>query len=144
MVFIRRVRTASGATAVQIAEYVDGRKRIVKHVGSAHTEVELGILMARARELLEPSGQDALDLDVEATVPVYALLADPARSRVQPDLFAAADVARGAIDGGGQEPGRAGAARVVATDTRCCSRHWSGCTPRWGSTRSATRCSATW
>ena len=34
MVFIRRVRTASGATAVQIAEYRDGRKRIVKHVGN--------------------------------------------------------------------------------------------------------------
>ena len=64
MVFIRRVRTTSGATAVQIAEYVEGRQRIVEHVGSAHTQVELGILMAKARELLEPSGQVALDLDV--------------------------------------------------------------------------------
>ena len=45
--FIRRVRTASGATAVQIAEYAGGRQRIVKHVGSAHTEAELGVL-ARA------------------------------------------------------------------------------------------------
>lgn len=101
---------------MQIAEYRDGRKRIVKHVGSAHTEVELGILMARARELLEPSGQDAFDLDVEARPPVAALL-EPGGSG-QPDLFAATDTARGASSHAGRAPARAGAARVVATDTR--------------------------
>lgn len=100
---------------MQIAEYVDGRQRIVQHVGSAHSEAELGILMARARELLEPSGQDALDLGVEARPPVAALLAQPARGPVQPRLFPAADTAGGS---GGQGPVRAGAARVVATDTR--------------------------
>ena len=52
MAFIRRVSTASGATAVQIAQYVGGRQRIVKQVGSAHTEAELGVLLAKARELL--------------------------------------------------------------------------------------------
>jgi hypothetical protein len=46
------VRTASGATAVQIAEYDGGRRKIVAHVGSAHTEAELGILLERAREML--------------------------------------------------------------------------------------------
>ena len=51
MAFLRRVRTASGATAVQIVRYVDGRQRIVKHVGSAHSEAELGVLLAKAREL---------------------------------------------------------------------------------------------
>lgn len=76
MVFIRRVRTTSGATAVQIAEYVEGRQRIVRHVGSTHSEAELGILMARARELIEPSGQEVLDLGVEARPPVAAPLAD--------------------------------------------------------------------
>ena len=45
MAFIRRVRTGSGATAVQIAEYANGRQRIVEHVGSAHTEAELGVLL---------------------------------------------------------------------------------------------------
>jgi glycosyl transferase family 9 (putative heptosyltransferase) len=44
------VRTASGATAVQIAESVKGRRRIIAHVGSAHTEAELGLLMERAGE----------------------------------------------------------------------------------------------
>jgi hypothetical protein len=55
--WIRRVRTASGATAVQIAESVKGRRRIIAHVGSAHTEAELGLLMERARELLDDPGQ---------------------------------------------------------------------------------------
>jgi hypothetical protein len=51
--FIRKVRTASGATAVQIAEYAAGRRqRIVKHVGSARTPAELGVLLERARGLL--------------------------------------------------------------------------------------------
>jgi hypothetical protein len=54
--WIRRVRTASGATAVQIAESVEGRRRIVAHVGSAHAEAELGLLVARARELLDDPG----------------------------------------------------------------------------------------
>jgi hypothetical protein len=115
VVFIRRVRTASGATAVQIAEYVEGRQRIVRHVGSAHSQVELGMLMARARELLEPAGQGAFDLGVEARPPVAALVGDPARGPVQPQLFPAADTAGGP---GGAGPVRAGAARVVATDTR--------------------------
>ncbi len=47
---------------MQIAEYVDGRQRIVQHVGSAHSEAELGVLLARAQQLLEPSGQEVLDL----------------------------------------------------------------------------------
>ena len=62
MVFIRRVRTASGATAVQVVEYRQGRQQIVEHVGSAHTEAELGVLMARAQDLLAPLGQAAFDL----------------------------------------------------------------------------------
>ena len=41
MVWVRRVRTASGATAVQIAESVNGRRRIVRHVGSARNEADL-------------------------------------------------------------------------------------------------------
>jgi hypothetical protein len=65
--WVRRVRTASGATAVQIAEYVDGRRRIVAHLGSAHTEAELGLLLEQARGMLVAEGQGALDLGVEPT-----------------------------------------------------------------------------
>lgn len=66
MVWIRRVRTASGATAVQIAESVGGKRRIVRHVGSARDEVELGLLMAQARELLADDAQGQLDLGLLA------------------------------------------------------------------------------
>jgi hypothetical protein len=59
--WIRRVPTASGATAVQIAEYVHGRRRIVAHVGSAHTDAELALLLAVADGRLR-LGQDPLDL----------------------------------------------------------------------------------
>lgn len=69
--------TASGATAVQIAEYVDGRRRIVVHVGSAHTEAELGLLVERARELLEDLGQGEFDLGLEPAAPRTTLIGRP-------------------------------------------------------------------
>jgi hypothetical protein len=47
---------------VQIAEYDDGRRKIVAHVGSAHTEAGLGILLERAREMLADPAQGAFDL----------------------------------------------------------------------------------
>lgn len=105
--FIRRVRTASGVTAVQVAEYVDGRQRIVAHVGSAHSQAELGVLLARARELLELPGQEVLDLGVGSVAVVTSLLSP---RPVQPELFAPAE--------GRPVPVRAGAARVVSTDAR--------------------------
>ncbi len=78
MAFIRRVRTASGATAVQIAEYAGrGRQRIVKHLGSAHTEAELGVLLERARELLADPSQGLLPLGVEPTPAVAGLVPEP-------------------------------------------------------------------
>ncbi|WP_244930835.1 IS1634 family transposase [Nocardioides sp. W7] len=75
MAWIRRVRTASGATAVQIAESVDGRRRIVRHVGSARDEVELGLLMDDARRLLEDDQQGLLDLGITPSVPRAAMIA---------------------------------------------------------------------
>lgn len=64
MVWIRRVRTASGATAVQIAESVDGRRRIVRHVGSARDGAELGLLIEEAQRLLADDTQGELDLGI--------------------------------------------------------------------------------
>lgn len=58
---------------MQIAQYVAGRQRIVKHVGSAHTDAELGVLMERAEEMLADGRQGVLELGVEATRPVVAL-----------------------------------------------------------------------
>jgi hypothetical protein len=64
VVWIRRVRTASGATAVQIAESVGGQRRIVRHVGSARDDAELGLLVERARQLLADDAQRELDLGI--------------------------------------------------------------------------------
>ena len=108
MAFIRRVRTASGATAVQIAEYARGRQRIVKHVGSAHTEAELGVLLERARELLEDPSQGVFELGVEPSPRVVGLLPPPS----EPGLFPPATA-------GMPAPGdRDGVGRVVGTDSR--------------------------
>jgi Transposase DDE domain len=117
--FIRRVRTASGATAVQIAEYSGGSQRIVKHVGSAHTEAELGVLLERARSLLADPGQGALDLGVEPTPPVVGLVPGPGADE---------------LIGGIELPGaprraprsRDGTGRVVATGSRVLFEALSG------------------
>lgn len=82
--WIRRVRTASGATAVQIAESVGGRRRIVAHVGSAHSEAGLGLLVERARQLLDDPDQGALDLGIEPGAVKARLTGPPA----EPVLFA--------------------------------------------------------
>ncbi len=61
MVFVRKVKTASGATAVQIAERRSGRDKVIEHLGSAHTDAELTALLETARARLHP-GQGELDL----------------------------------------------------------------------------------
>ena len=65
MVFVRKVRTASGATAVQIAERRGGRDKVLEHLGSAHTEAELTALLEAARVKMHP-GQGELDLSAGA------------------------------------------------------------------------------
>jgi hypothetical protein len=67
-----------GATAVQIAEYDDGRRKIVAHVGPAHTEAELGLLIERAREMLADPVQGTFDLGIEPAVPRARLVAPAA------------------------------------------------------------------
>ena len=52
MAFIRKIKTASGATAVQIAYKVGGRIVKIIHIGSAHNKEELDLLVAIARRRL--------------------------------------------------------------------------------------------
>ena len=52
MAFVRKVKTASGATAVQIAHKERGRIIRIEHIGSAHTEAELESLLLLARQRL--------------------------------------------------------------------------------------------
>ncbi len=62
---MRKVRTTSGAVAVQVARKDSGRVVILAHLGSAHTDAELGILLEQARQIVA-GGQHALDIEVAA------------------------------------------------------------------------------
>lgn len=50
---IRKVRTASGATAVQVIRYSNGKRIIVRHIGSSHTDEELAVLCQKAEIVRE-------------------------------------------------------------------------------------------
>ena len=69
--FLRKVKTASGATAVQIVEKKRGVRTILEHLGSAHDEAGVAALMR--------VGQDKL----HANQPTRDL---PAQSRVRPGV----------------------------------------------------------
>jgi len=59
---------------VQIAESVAGRRRIVRHVGSARDEAELGLLVAEAHRLLVDDQQGVLELGLTPAVRKAALV----------------------------------------------------------------------
>lgn len=61
---MRTVKTASGARAVQIVHSTRRGSREIEHIGSAHTEAELELLKAAARQRLA-AGQGELDLDLQ-------------------------------------------------------------------------------
>ena len=62
--FVRKVRTASGATAVQIVSKSGGVRRIVEHLGSARDETELEVLLEAGRQKIAAGqGQGLLDLE---------------------------------------------------------------------------------
>ncbi|MGV0579269.1 IS1634 family transposase [Mycolicibacterium elephantis] len=62
MAYVRKVRTASGAVAVQVVRKHRGQRTILAHVGSAHTDAQLGILLEQARRI---AAQDQGVLDIE-------------------------------------------------------------------------------
>ena len=68
MPYVRTVRTASGATAVQIVYSSHRGSRDIVHIGSAHDGAELELLKAVARQRLA-AGQGVLDLGLEPTEP---------------------------------------------------------------------------
>lgn len=127
------MRTASGATAVQIAESVGGRRRIIAHVGSAHTEAELGLLIARARELLADPGQGELELGVEPVAPKAALVGP------------VGDAALFQVEGSSVHgPAVVAAPRVVSTASRVLYDVLAAVFTTWDSTRWATRSFGIW
>jgi hypothetical protein len=68
--------------AMQIAESVNGRRRIVRHVGPAHAQVSLGLLTEEDRRLLQDEAQGVLDLGMAFLVRRPAMLPPPG-----PELF---------------------------------------------------------
>ena len=65
MPYVRTVRTASGATAVQIVWSSRRGSRDIEHVGSAHDDAELELLKAAARQRMA-AGQGELELGLDA------------------------------------------------------------------------------
>lgn len=105
MAYVRKVRTTSGAVAVQVARKDRGRVQILAHVGSAHTDAELGILLDEARQILHGQ-QQALQIEVPARPARIDDVADwPAASALIP----APPAAQGALVGAG---------RTAATSSR--------------------------
>ena len=67
MAFVRTVKTASGATAVQIVWSWRRGSRSIEHIGSAHDEIELAALKTAAAARLA-AGQAELDLGLTGGV----------------------------------------------------------------------------
>jgi len=79
--YVRTVKTASGAAAVQIVHSSRGGSRDIEHIGSAHDEAELEVLKAAARQRVA-AGQGELDLgmghspesgmlEIVSSLPIY-------------------------------------------------------------------------
>jgi len=60
MAFVRKVKTSSGATAVQVVKKERGELIVLEHLGSAKTEVGIERLVRQGRERLLADGQEAL------------------------------------------------------------------------------------
>ncbi len=87
MAFVRTVKTASGATAVQVVHSNRRGARQIEHIGSAHDEQELAALKAAAAERLA-AGQLHLDLGIAAADGVGPLPITSARMAVLWDVLA--------------------------------------------------------
>jgi hypothetical protein len=89
----------------------------VKHLGSAHSQAELGVLLEQARGQLEDPAQGVLDLKVRPEPPVTPVLDAP----VPAALFGAASMSASvpvSVPTSGVWATRDSLGRVVATDSR--------------------------
>ena len=77
--FLRKVKTASGATAVQIAVKQGRRDKVIEHLGSARTKAELAALMEIGRHRIAPD-QLTLDLPSASSAPPAASSAEIGRA----------------------------------------------------------------
>ena len=83
--FLRKVKTASGATAVQIVEKRHGVRTILEHLGSAHDEAELAALLRIGHEKLH-ANQPLLELPTERGVLPGVAVIEGKRSQLLVDV----------------------------------------------------------
>jgi len=122
-VFIRKVRTGSGAVAVQVMRKAGRRDELVAHVGSAHSDAELGILLEKARQLVD-GDQEALDFEAPART---ASVGDVADYRQQSLPVDTGGPARGMAAGAPAPPGRTiGTCSRLLYDTLGAVYDWLG------------------
>ena len=62
MAFIRKVRTGSGAVAVQVCQNKYGKIDVLAHLGSAHTPEMVEKLEKKAREVMARGQRRMFDL----------------------------------------------------------------------------------
>ncbi len=72
-VYIRKVKTASGSTTVQLAIKEAGNHKVLHHIGSARNQAELEVLLRRA-EQIRHAGQTEL-FDPEPAKPRISTVA---------------------------------------------------------------------
>jgi len=107
MTFIRKVKTASGATAVQIASKQKGQINKIIHIGSAHNAEELEMLLAVARKRMQanqlelfPETKPSLRVSIKRTYSglLWTVLQDEYRKlgfdRLGDEIFEALCIAR--------------------------------------------------
>ena len=130
MAYVRKVRTASGAVAVQVVAKLRGRRQILAHVGSAHTDAELGMLLERAR-VIALGDQGQFEFEVPARTESVQEVANGSPAT----LFGPPAKSKGLPVGPG---------RTAATSRGCSMRRSAEPTTGWALMPSAMRCSGIW
>lgn len=87
--FLRKVKTASGATAVQIVEKVGRQNRVLEHLGSARSSGELAVLLEVGRKKLN-EGQEELDLGLDGDPGLGRAVVERSQSRLLVEVIQAA------------------------------------------------------
>ena len=60
MAYVRKVKTGSGATAVQVVKKERGELIVLHHLGSAKTPAKIDLLVRQGREMLLGTEQKTL------------------------------------------------------------------------------------
>ena len=63
MAFIRKFKTGSGATGVQVCWKQGGEVVRTEHIGSANSEVGLEKLLKKAQKIIDEGNRSLFDLD---------------------------------------------------------------------------------